>query len=169
MLDKGESFRSELGIVSRSRLRYLSGERPVGDNDAGRTLGGGSGFGMLGAALWQNSPYVGASFGYYGTAWCFVRLRWRTVRKCNLQRNAMVDIRSSARAEPPAKKARQTIPHRRRAICNFLPWERSFSGCLRRDRRHRREPSARRDSDAPCPAATLPAMTEAESAWEAGD
>ena len=34
-------------------------------NVSGRTLGGGSGFGMLGAAVAQSSRYVGMAFGYY--------------------------------------------------------------------------------------------------------
>jgi hypothetical protein len=40
-----------------------------GPNFGGRTLGGGLGFGMLGSAISQTSPYVGAAFGYYGMAW----------------------------------------------------------------------------------------------------
>ena len=38
-------------------------------NVSGRTLGGVSGFGLLGAAVSQSSPYVGMAFGYYGLAW----------------------------------------------------------------------------------------------------
>jgi hypothetical protein len=37
-----------------------------GANVSGRTLGGGLGLGMLGAAISQSSPYVGMAFGYYG-------------------------------------------------------------------------------------------------------
>lgn len=46
---------------------------------------------------------------------------------------------------------------------------RSFSGYLRRDRRHRRQPSARQGSDALCPEVTPTEMPEAESAWAAGN
>ena len=35
-------------------------------NVSGRTMGGGLGLGMLGAAVSQSSPYVGMAFGYYG-------------------------------------------------------------------------------------------------------
>lgn len=38
-------------------------------NIGGRTLGGASGFGLLGAAASQSSRYVGTAFGYYGMAW----------------------------------------------------------------------------------------------------
>jgi hypothetical protein len=37
-----------------------------GAHVSGRTLGGGLGLGMLGAAISQSSPYVGMAFGYYG-------------------------------------------------------------------------------------------------------
>jgi hypothetical protein len=38
-------------------------------NVSGRTWGGVSGLGMLGAAVSQSSRYVGMAFGYYGLAW----------------------------------------------------------------------------------------------------
>jgi hypothetical protein len=38
-------------------------------NVAGRTLGGGIGFGLLGSIASQSSRTVGAAFGYYGLAW----------------------------------------------------------------------------------------------------
>ena len=44
--------------------KYVGG----GAHVSGRTLGGGLGLGMLGAAISQSSPYVGMAFGYYGLA-----------------------------------------------------------------------------------------------------
>src|SRR5215469_11733187 len=40
-----------------------------GAHVSGRTLGGGLGLGILGAAISQSSPYVGMAFGYYGLPW----------------------------------------------------------------------------------------------------
>ena len=45
--------------------REASGEANVG----GRTLGGGSGFGLLGSLAAQSSKYVGSALGIYGMAW----------------------------------------------------------------------------------------------------
>jgi hypothetical protein len=66
-------------------------------NVSGRTLGGGLGFGMAGAAISQSSRYVGMAFGYYGLAWsvyCSVIGRGGEVQ---LEKNAMMDVRFGAR------------------------------------------------------------------------
>ena len=48
----------------------LSGSRPKqNQNVAGRTLGGGLGFGMLGSIAAQTTPLVGRVLSYYGLAW----------------------------------------------------------------------------------------------------
>jgi len=45
------------------------GYKGGGPNLAGRTLGGGLGLGLLGAAIAQTSPYVGMALRYYGLGW----------------------------------------------------------------------------------------------------
>ena len=74
-----------------------------GPNFGGRTLGGGLGFGMLGSAISQSSPYVGAAFGYYGMAWSLYSALVARGAEVQFGKNAMVDIRFNTRVEPPAK------------------------------------------------------------------
>jgi hypothetical protein len=66
-------------------------------NIDGRTLGGGLGFGMLGAAVSQSSPYVGMAFGYYGLAWSVYRSVFAKGGEVQFDRNAMMDVRFSTR------------------------------------------------------------------------
>ena len=86
--------------------RHAAGQATgPGSNVAGRTLGGGLGFGMLGSAISQASPYVGAAFGYYGMAWSLYSTLVARGAEVQFSKNAMVDIRFNTRAEPPAKKS----------------------------------------------------------------
>ena len=86
--------------------RHAAGQATgPGSNVAGRTLGGGLGFGMLGSAISQASPYVGAAFGYYGMAWSLYSTLVARGVEVQFSKNAMVDIRFNTRAEPPAKKS----------------------------------------------------------------
>jgi hypothetical protein len=68
-----------------------------GAHVSGRTLGGGLGLGMLGAAIAQSSPYVGMAFGYYGLA----RSTYSSVigrgGEVEFEKNAMMDIKFGAR------------------------------------------------------------------------
>jgi hypothetical protein len=66
-------------------------------NISGRTLGGGLGFGMLGAAISQTSPYVGMAFGYYGLAWSVYSTVVGRGAEVQFEKNAMMDIKFSAR------------------------------------------------------------------------
>jgi hypothetical protein len=113
--------------ATESKTRFLTAAaavmiaRRAGDNDAGRnasgqaagpnpnvggrTLGGGLGFGMLGSAISQTSPYVGAAFGYYGMAWSLYSALIARGAEVQFGKNAMVDIRFNTRAEPPAEKS----------------------------------------------------------------
>jgi hypothetical protein len=80
----------------------------TGPNVGGRTLGGGLGFGMLGSAISQTSPYVGAAFGYYGMAWSLYSALIARGAEVQFGKNAMVDIRFNTRTEPPAKASPAT-------------------------------------------------------------
>jgi hypothetical protein len=75
-------------------------------NVSGRTLGGGSGFGMLGAAAAQSSKYVGMAFGYYGLAWSVYSSVIARGGEVQFDKNAAMDIKFGARtpAPPPASK-----------------------------------------------------------------
>jgi hypothetical protein len=124
--------------ATESKTRFLAAAvavmiaRRAGDNDAGRsasgqatgpnpnvggrTLGGGLGFGMLGSAMAQTSPYVGAAFGYYGMAWALYSALIARGSEVEFGRNAMVDIRFNTRPEPaaakgPARKAQPSSGH----------------------------------------------------------
>ena len=66
-------------------------------NISGRTLGGGLGFGMLGSALSQTSPYVGMAFGYYGLAWSVYSSVVGRGGEIELDKNAMMDIKFGVR------------------------------------------------------------------------
>lgn len=71
-----------------------------GANVSGRTLGGGLGLGMLGAAVSQSSPYVGMAFGYYGLAWSVYSHVIARGGEVQFDRNAMMDIKFSTRTLP---------------------------------------------------------------------
>lgn len=69
-------------------------------NVGGRTLGGGMGFGLLGTAMAQISPNVGAALGYYGLAWSVYSTVIARGAEVQFGKNAAVDIGFSNR--PPA-------------------------------------------------------------------
>lgn len=73
-----------------------------GANVSGRTLGGGLGFGLLGTATSQTSPYVGMAFGYYGLAWSVYSTVVGRGADVEFEKNAMMDIKFAAR--PPASQ-----------------------------------------------------------------
>ena len=75
-------------------------------NVAGRTLGGGMGFGLLGAAASQSSKYVGLAFGYYGLAWSVYANVIARGGEVQFSKNAMMDIKFGARTPPPGSKFR---------------------------------------------------------------
>jgi hypothetical protein len=68
-----------------------------GANVSGRTLGGGLGFGLLGSAISQSSPYVGMAFGYYGLAWSVYSSVIGRGGEVEFDKNAMMDIKFGAR------------------------------------------------------------------------
>ena len=73
-------------------------------NVSGRTLGGASGFGMLGALAAQASRTVGTVFGFYGMA---VSVYTNIVAKgmeAEFSRNAAMDVRFGGRPTVPVSK-----------------------------------------------------------------
>src|SRR5205085_3589980 len=77
---------------------HHEGNATGGDaNIGGRTLGGGLGFGMAGAAISQSSKYVGMAFGYYGLAWSVFSSVVGRGGDVQFEKNAMMDIRFGAR------------------------------------------------------------------------
>ncbi len=68
-------------------------------NVAGRTLGGGLGFGLLGSAIAQSSRYVGTAFGFYGMAWSVYSTVVARGSEVQFPKDSMVDIRFDARTE----------------------------------------------------------------------
>jgi len=83
-----------------------SGTAGAQGNISGRTLGGGLGFGLAGAALSQSSKYVGMAFGYYGLAWSVYLAVVGTGGEVEFNKNAVMDIRFGARTPAPASKFR---------------------------------------------------------------
>jgi hypothetical protein len=76
-------------------------------NVSGRTLGGGLGLGMAGAAVSQSSRYVGMAFGYYGLAWSVYSSVVARGGEVQFDKNAMMDIKFGSRMPPPAMKFAQ--------------------------------------------------------------
>jgi hypothetical protein len=78
-------------------------------NVSGRTLGGGLGLGMLGAAVSQSSRWVGMAFGYYGLAWSVYSSVMARGGEVQFDKNAMMDIKFGARTPPPGQKFRGAV------------------------------------------------------------
>jgi hypothetical protein len=79
----------------------ITGQSP---NVGGRTLGGGMGFGLLGAIAAQSSRNVGAAFGYYGLAWSVYSTVVARGAEVQFGKNAVIDIGFNQR--PPAPSGR---------------------------------------------------------------
>jgi hypothetical protein len=67
----------------------ITGQSP---NNGGRTLGGGMGFGLLGAIAAQSSRSVGTAFGYYGLAWSVYSTIIARGKEVEFGRNTVIDI-----------------------------------------------------------------------------
>jgi hypothetical protein len=80
-------------------------------NVGGRTLGGGSGFGLLGAAAAQSSPIVGTALGYYGMAWSVYTNIISRGAEVEFGKNAAMDIRFGGRKSVPASKFKAEPQH----------------------------------------------------------
>jgi hypothetical protein len=79
----------------RAKDGTITGQNP---NVGGRTLGGVSGFGLLGAVAAQSSRYVGTAFGFYGLAWSVYSNIIARGFEIDFPKNAMVDVRFNTRA-----------------------------------------------------------------------
>jgi len=82
-------------------------------NVAGRTLGGGMGFGLLGTIASQSSRSVGAVFGYYGLAWAVYSTVIARGAEVQFGRNAVIDIGFNQRPPSgPTKLKKDAAPAR---------------------------------------------------------
>jgi hypothetical protein len=73
-------------------------------NVSGRTLGGGMGFGMLGALVSQSSRYVGMAFGYYGLAWSVYSSVVARGGEVQFDKNAVMEIKFGTRKPAQGSK-----------------------------------------------------------------
>lgn len=90
-------------LIASRALDNDSGRNGVHEsNTGGRTLGGGSGFGLLGAAAAQSSKYVGSALGIYGMAWSVYLNIIARGGEVEFANNAAVDIRFGGRPAMPA-------------------------------------------------------------------
>ena len=71
-------------------------------NVGGRTLGGLSGFGLVGAAAAQSSKLVGSALGMYGMAWSVYNTVLARGPEVQFDNNAALDIRFGAARKPAA-------------------------------------------------------------------
>jgi hypothetical protein len=76
---------------------------PTG-NYGGRTLGGFSGFGLLGSAAAQSSKTLGAALGYYGLGWSVYSTIISRGNEVEFRKNAAIDVRFGAESTKPEKK-----------------------------------------------------------------
>jgi hypothetical protein len=73
-------------------------------NVSGRTLGGLSGFGLVGAVSSQGSKYIGMAFGYYGLALSVYSNVVAKGGEIIFNQNAMMDVRFGARSAATRQK-----------------------------------------------------------------
>jgi hypothetical protein len=78
-------------------------------NISGRTLGGGLGLGMAGAAISQSSRYVGMAFGYYGLAWSVYSNIIARGSEVQFDKDAMMDLKFGARTPSAVSKFRGAL------------------------------------------------------------
>jgi len=84
----------------------ITGQRA---NVGGRTLGGGLGFGLLGAIAAQSSRNVGAVFGYYGLAWSVYSTVIARGPEVQFGKNAVIDISFNQRAPAGTTKLKRMV------------------------------------------------------------
>ena len=92
-------------VASRSADNDVSRRTGLPEqNVGGRTLGGGSGFGLLGALAAQRSTTFGKFMGFYGLAWSVYLNIVARGSEVEFGKNAAVDIRFGGHVLPPASK-----------------------------------------------------------------
>jgi len=72
-------------------------------NYGGRTLGGISGFGLLGSAAAQSSKTLGAALGYYGLAWSVYSTLLSRGNEVEFRKNTAIAVRFGVAANKPGK------------------------------------------------------------------
>jgi len=90
--------------AERSRSGAITGQS---SNIGGRTLGGGMGFGLLGAIAAQSSRNVGTAFGYYGLAWSVYSTVVARGAEVQFGKNAVIDIGFNQRAPADTTKLKE--------------------------------------------------------------
>lgn len=89
-------------VASRSADNDISKRTGLPEqNVGGRTLGGGSGFGLLGALAAQRSTTFGKVMGFYGLAWSVYLNIVSRGKEVEFGKNAAVDIRFGGHTPPP--------------------------------------------------------------------
>ena len=95
-------------LIATKSLDNDAEHRGGGDaNVGGRTMGGASGLGLLGAAAAQASRTVGSALGFYGMAWSVYTNIIARGGEVEFGDNTAVDIRFGARAPAATSKFRQ--------------------------------------------------------------
>ncbi len=96
-------------VAQRSADNDISKRTGIAEsNTGGRTLGGASGFGLLGAAAAKTSPGVASALGYYGLAWSVYSNIITRGSEVVFKKNAPIDIRFGARAQAGGRTAAKT-------------------------------------------------------------
>ncbi len=96
-------------VAQRSADNDISKRTGIAEsNTGGRTLGGASGFGLLGAAAAKTSPGVASALGYYGLAWSVYSNIITRGSEVVFKKNAPIDIRFGARAQAGGRSAAKT-------------------------------------------------------------
>jgi len=98
-----------LALIVASRAADNDSGRTAGSagatsNYSGRTLGGFSGFGLLGTAAAQGSKTLGAVLGYYGLGWTVYSTIVSRGSEVEFKKNAAVNVRFGANPANPLKK-----------------------------------------------------------------
>ena len=73
-------------------------------NYGGRTLGGFSGFGLLGSAAAQGSKTLGAVLGYYGLAWTVYSTIVSRGSEVEFKKNTAINVRFGVSPADPLNK-----------------------------------------------------------------
>ncbi len=84
------------GLIAMKSLDNDEGRASADGNPMGRSLGGGSGFGLLGLLAAQSSPLVGSALGIYGMGWSVFNNIVARGSEVEFSRNAALDIRFGA-------------------------------------------------------------------------
>jgi hypothetical protein len=96
------------GLIAAKSMDNDEGKAQPDSNYGGRTLGGGSGFGLAGALAAQSSRYVASALGFYGLAWSVYRNVIARGQEVAFQTNTALDVRFGSRGAKRAEKTALT-------------------------------------------------------------